>query len=85
VSSEPEINRKSHAFKILTYKMFVMNILRGILTVKNGKSLILDILQDRGERGVGVPKDKLIAQNGPASLKRTWWIREVQKKFLTEN
>jgi hypothetical protein len=36
--------RKSHAFNILTYKIFVMKILRGISPVEVGKLLILDIL-----------------------------------------
>ena len=36
--------RKSHAFKILTYKIFVMKILRGISPVIVAKLLILDIL-----------------------------------------
>ena len=43
--------RKSHAFKILTYKIFVMKILRGVLPVVIGKLLILDILKNRGGRG----------------------------------
>ena len=43
--------RKSHAFRILTYKIFVMKILRGISRVEVGKLVILDILKDRGGRG----------------------------------
>jgi hypothetical protein len=46
-----ESARKSHAFKILTFKVFVMNILRGISLVKVGKLLIPDILQNGGGRG----------------------------------
>jgi hypothetical protein len=38
-------SRKSHAFKILTYKIFVMNILRGIPQIIAGNLLIPDILQ----------------------------------------
>src|SRR5205807_5190165 len=45
--------RKSHVFKILTYKIFVMKILREILPLEVGKLLILDILHKRGEGGVG--------------------------------
>ena len=44
---------KSHALKILTYKVFVMKILRGISLVEVGKLLIPDILRNRGGRGVG--------------------------------
>jgi hypothetical protein len=43
--------RKSPAFKILTYKLFAMKILQGILQVAAGKSLIPDILRNRGGRG----------------------------------
>jgi hypothetical protein len=43
-ASGQESARKSHAFKILTYKIFVMNILQGISPVKASKLLILDIL-----------------------------------------
>ena len=43
--------RKSHAFKILTFKVFVMNILRGISPVKVAKLLIPDILQNGGGGG----------------------------------
>ena len=45
--------RKSHVFKILTYKSFVVNILQGISRIEVRKSLILDILQNRGGGGVG--------------------------------
>ena len=44
--------RKSHAFKILTYKTFVMKILRRISRIEVRKLLILDILRNRrGEGG----------------------------------
>jgi hypothetical protein len=44
--------RKSHAFKILTCKVFVMNILQKISPVVAAKLLIPDILQkNRGEGG----------------------------------
>jgi len=44
VSRSRELARKCHAFKILTYKLFVMNILRGFRRVVVAKLLILDIL-----------------------------------------
>ena len=43
--------RKSHAFKIFTYKVFVMKILRGISRVEVGKLLILDIFKKIEGRG----------------------------------
>jgi hypothetical protein len=43
--------RKSHVFNILTYKIFVMNILQGISRFEAHKLLILDILTNRGGRG----------------------------------
>jgi len=43
--------RKSHAVKILTYKIFVMKILPGISPLVAGKSLIPDILEKEGEVG----------------------------------
>ncbi len=51
-----ESARKSHAFKILTFKIFVMKILRGISPVEVCKLLILDILKDRGGEGGRVTK-----------------------------
>ena len=42
-----------HAVKILTYKIFAMNILRAIPIVVVRKLLILDILQHRRRDGVG--------------------------------
>jgi hypothetical protein len=38
---------KSHAFKIFTYKIFVMKILRGISAIVVGKLLIPDILKKK--------------------------------------
>jgi hypothetical protein len=49
----PRIGRKSHVFKILTFKVFVMKILRRISLVKVAKSLIPDILEKEGGGGVG--------------------------------
>ncbi|PYV69762.1 MAG: hypothetical protein DMG97_21030 [Acidobacteria bacterium] len=46
-----ESARKSHAFKILTCKIFVMKILRGISRVEVGKLLILDIFKKIEGRG----------------------------------
>jgi hypothetical protein len=46
--------RKSYAFKILIYKIFVIRILRGISPVVAGKLLIPDILKENtGGEGVG--------------------------------
>jgi hypothetical protein len=47
-----------------------MKILRGISPVEVGKLLILDILKDRGGRGVGLLKEKPTAQNWTGS--RVW-------------
>jgi hypothetical protein len=46
-----EIARNSFVVKILTYKAFVLKILRGISPVVAGKSLIPDILGKRGGGG----------------------------------
>ena len=45
--------RKSNALKILTDKIFVMKILEGISQTSAPKSLIPDILINRGGEGVG--------------------------------
>jgi len=49
-----EIARNSFVVKILTYKVFVMKILRGISPLEVGKSLIPDILEKRGGGGEGL-------------------------------
>ena len=48
-----DIDHNSFVFWILTYKIFVMKILRGINRVSGGKLLIPDILINRGGSGPG--------------------------------
>ncbi len=47
--NQPQVS----CFLDFAHKIFVMNILRGILPLAPGKSLILDILGNRGGRGEG--------------------------------
>ena len=61
-TQEPE--PKSHVFKILNFKTFVIKIIRGILPVEFGKLLILDILQKTEGEGGGGNYIAILAQNG---------------------